>query len=119
MNTQSIYRTAFLSAALSTLSLIGTTQVVASDLISAPVSIRVSFADLNLSNPAGANALYGRIKSAAKRACGYEGSSLTDIRLWKRCVHEAVDDAVGRVNSPLLTQVHTGTSPTVTAMLAK
>jgi hypothetical protein len=34
-------------------------------------------------------------------------------------VHEAVDDAVGRVNSPLLTQVHTGTSPTVTAMLAK
>jgi UrcA family protein len=63
--------------------------------------------------------LYGRIKSAAKRACGYEGSSLTDIRLWKRCVHEAVDDAVGRVNSPLLTQVHTGTSPTVTAMLSK
>jgi UrcA family protein len=119
MNTQSIYRTAFLSAALSTLSLIGTTQVVASDLISAPVSIKVSYADLNLSSTAGASALYGRIKSAAKRACGYEGSSLTDIRLWKRCVHEAVDDAVGRVNSPLLTQVHTGKSPTVTAMLAK
>jgi UrcA family protein len=119
MNIQSIYRTAFLSAALSTLSLIGTTQVVASDLISAPVSIKVSYADLNLSSTAGANALYGRIKSAAKQACGYEGSSLTDIRLWRRCVHEAVDDAVGRVNSPLLTQVHTGTSPTVTAMLAK
>ena len=120
MNIQSIYRTAFLSAALSTLSLIGTAQVVASDLISAPVSIKVSYADLNLSNPAGADALYGRIKHAAKQACGYEGSSLADRRLWRICVNEAVGDAVGRVNSPLLTAAHSGKSPApVTAMLAK
>ena len=118
MNIQSIYRTAFLSAALSTLSLIGTTQVVASDLISAPVSIKVSYADLNLSNPAGADALYGRIKRAAKRRAA------TRVPHWRT-------EAVARLRErgrrrcrrpgeqPAAHRVHSGKSPTVTAMLAK
>jgi UrcA family protein len=116
-----IYRTAFLSAAFSTLSLIGAAQVVAGDLLSEPVSVRVSYADLDITTTAGATALHRRIKSAAKEVCGYEGTSLVEMDLWQRCVQGAVDDAVASVNSPLLAAVHSGkpVPTTATAMLIK
>ena len=93
--------------------------MVASDLISAPVSIKVSYADLNLSSTAGAKHVVRAHQERRQAGVRLRGFLLTDIRLWRRCVHEAVDDAVGRVNSPLLTAVHTGKSPAVTAMLDK
>ena len=116
-----IYRTAFLSATLSTLSLIGSARVVAGDLLSAPASVRVSYADLDITSTAGATALHRRIKTAAKEVCGYEGYSLVEINLWQRCVRDAVDGAVASVNSPLLTAIHTGRpAPSIaTAMLTK
>jgi UrcA family protein len=39
-------------------------------------SVEVSYADLDLSSPAGPNALYGRIQAVAKQACGYAGTDL-------------------------------------------
>ena len=82
-------------------------------------SVTVSFRDLDLSSPAGATTLYKRIKSAAKQVCGYEGTDLISKSIWNGCYTTAIADAVGKVNSPLLTAVHTGRSPEMTAMLPK
>lgn len=60
----------------------------------------VKFQDLNLSTPAGAEALYNRIHAAARRVCAQSG-------IWQpaviSCVKHAEAAAVGKVNQPLLT----------------
>jgi UrcA family protein len=66
-------------------------------------SKRVSYADLDISKPAGAKVLYGRIVRAAKEVCrsnGYE--SLGALQLTNRCVDFAIDNAVKVVGSPAL-----------------
>ena len=40
--------------------------------------------------------------------CGYRGTHLTDQAFWQSCYKGAVADAVSKVNSPMLTAVHTG-----------
>jgi UrcA family protein len=82
-------------------------------------SITVSFRDLNLSEPAGAKTLYGRIQTAAKQVCGRTGADFIEMSTWRSCYRHAVDEAVRKVNNPLLTAVHTGRTPTMTAMLSK
>jgi UrcA family protein len=82
-------------------------------------SVTVSFRDLDLSTVEGARTLYGRIQSAAKQVCGYQGVDLIEQSIWRSCYRNAISDAVGKVNSPLLTAVHTGRPPQVTAMLTK
>jgi UrcA family protein len=63
----------------------------------------VRFADLNLSDPSGAHALYMRIRAAAQVACGYYWFA-TD---WDkaRCVLDATADAVTKINEPALSAV--------------
>jgi UrcA family protein len=80
-------------------------------------SIKVSYADLDLSTAAGAATLYSRIRSAARQVCGPEGVIYYDMRGWKRCFNGAVSDAVTKVNSPRLTALHEGKSPAAIAML--
>ena len=83
-------------------------------------SVTVKYHDLDLSPPAGARALYGRITAAARQVCGYEGRSFTDHAFWSGCYRGAVTDAVAKVGSPLLTAVHTGRPADVSvAMLQK
>jgi UrcA family protein len=82
-------------------------------------SVTVSYADLDLSSPAGAKALYGRIQAAAKQVCGHAGADVIEQGIWKSCYRSAVGDAVRKVNDPLLTAVHTGKPAAVTAMLQK
>jgi UrcA family protein len=82
-------------------------------------SVTVSYRDLDLSSPEGANALYRRIQAAAKEVCGRPGADLLEQSVWRGCYRHAIADAVGKVNSPLLTAVHTGRPAAVTAMLAK
>jgi len=82
-------------------------------------SITVSFRDLDLSNPDGAKTLYYRIQTAAKTVCGPEETTMIGKTIWRGCVKGAVDDAVAKVNNPLLTALHTDRSPAVTAMLNK
>jgi UrcA family protein len=80
-------------------------------------SATVRIADLNLSLPADAAALYQRIRRAARNVCGdglAGGSPLASSLDWD-CVRDAVASAVTRVNQPLLTAVHQrngGTAPT-------
>lgn len=81
-------------------------------------SVTVSYRDLDLSTPHGAKVLYRRIRAAAREVCGYRGADLLEQSAWKGCYHNAIADAVGKVNNPLVTAVHTGRPPAMTAMLA-
>jgi len=80
-------------------------------------SVEVSFRDLDLSTRSDAAKLYRRIQAAARGVCQYEPTSPRGEITWQYCVRPAVDGAVARVNSPLLTQLHSGhSSPVVTVM---
>jgi UrcA family protein len=70
----------------------------------APTSI-VRYHDLDLSSAAGIRTLYGRIQNAAWRVC--LEISPTGIENVK-CRQTLVDIAVGEVNRPALTALHTG-----------
>jgi UrcA family protein len=79
-------------------------QVTAQAADDALPSRRVSYADLDISKPAGAKVLYGRIARAAKEVCnfsvGYE--SLGAAQSMHRCVDHAIANAVTDVGSPAL-----------------
>jgi len=71
-------------------------------------SIHVHFADLDLSKPADAAILYQRIQSAARHVCTlsaapWDGRKVTN---WQRCYDGTVEEAVLRINRPLITAVH-------------
>jgi UrcA family protein len=70
--------------------------------------VRVTFADVNLSNPQGIATLYTRLQRAAAEVCG----GAPDIRelerhtAWSKCVRAALDDAVVQVHSMGLAALH-------------
>ena len=70
-------------------------------------SIKVSYGELDLTKPTGAEALYRRIRRAAFTVCGaYDSPMPGSYAAKSRCFKSAVDDAVSKVNSPLLTSLH-------------
>jgi UrcA family protein len=78
--------------------------------VSAPTALgdapsrRVNFADLDLTNSAGAATLYARIKSAARQVCQPEYNWLSKLRtLADQCTDQAIARAVADVNAPELT----------------
>jgi UrcA family protein len=66
----------------------------------------VHFADLNLSTPQGATALYRRIKWAAEDVCGWNDDLLEMQVHAQPCVDEAIADAVTRVGRVELTAIY-------------
>lgn len=72
--------------------------------IDQPISVTVSYADLDIGHPAGATVLLHRLETAAVQACG----GMPDVRLlaqvaaFDRCRRESVSRAVAQVNSPIL-----------------
>jgi len=67
----------------------------------------VKFQDLNAGTPAGAEALYFRIHSAANRVCSRPGD------VWERftasaCIKDAEARAIQKVNLPMLTAYYEG-----------
>jgi UrcA family protein len=78
--------------------------VCAADARSETVSLNVKFADLNISSPADALMLYNRIQRAAEGACSYWWFK-TDADQ-TRCVHDAIANAVTKVNHPRLFAVY-------------
>lgn len=72
------------------------------------LSIEVSFADLDLSRQEGAEALYARIRAAARTVCEplYDSRSLQLAARHRRCIDEAVAGAVKQVDRATLTAVH-------------
>jgi UrcA family protein len=68
------------------------------------VSYPVGFSDLDVSTMKGAKTLYLRIRHAAETLC--ESEATWGKKEAEACVRKAIDDAVGRVDVPLLTQYY-------------
>ncbi len=69
----------------------------------------VSYADLDISKPAGAKALYRRIAAAAQQVCVLDIKDLGAAQRDRACIQQAVDTAVKGVNSAALTDVRSTT----------
>jgi UrcA family protein len=69
-----------------------------------PVRVNVGYADLDISNPASALVLYNRIERAAENACSYWWFKTNADQ--NRCVHDAIANAVARVNQPRLFAIY-------------
>jgi UrcA family protein len=74
----------------------------------APDAVKVSYADLDLRDPAGAERLYKRLDQTARQVCGSPTLANSAIIApgYKACVVEAVERAVAEVDSPLLSAYH-------------
>jgi UrcA family protein len=66
------------------------------------VSYPVGYSDLDVSKIKGAKTLYLRIRYAAETLC--ESAATWGKKEGEACVNKAVNDAVARVDAPLLTQ---------------
>jgi UrcA family protein len=66
------------------------------------LSYPVGYSDLDVSTAKGAKTLYLRIRYAAETLCG--SAATWGKKEGQACVNKAVNDAVARVNAPLLTQ---------------
>ena len=67
----------------------------------------VKYADLNVSSPAGAAALYARISVAANGVCrALDGRDLASKTYFDRCVHKAISEAVSKVDQPALYSIY-------------
>jgi UrcA family protein len=66
------------------------------------VSYPVRYSDLDVSTVKGAKTLYLRIRYAAETLC--ESAATWGKKEGEACVQKAINDAVARVNAPLLTQ---------------
>lgn len=75
-------------------------------------SASVTYSDLNLSSRDGARAMYQRIKSTARKLCGGEPTigDLGGHASWRACVDSAVDNAVARLDAPMVTAFNGGQS---------
>jgi UrcA family protein len=75
-------------------------------------SVKVSYADLDIADAAGARTLYARIKAAAREACGPEPArlDLRDTAGYNACHEQAVAQAVNRVGSDQLHALHAARS---------
>ena len=73
------------------------------------VSVKVSYADLDLEKHEGASTLYRRLQQASKEVCdvrGMNGSrSIRRLAESKRCYRDALSEAVASIDNDLLTQI--------------
>jgi UrcA family protein len=112
----SLWSAAFTSAVC----LLGASEVSAGSATTAR-SVAVNYRDLDLSTIQGAITLYERLKGAARTVCDAPLSGVAAYLEWRSCYDAAIADAVAKVNSPLLTEVHRGlnTGATSIAMLTR
>jgi UrcA family protein len=69
-------------------------------------AIVVKYGDLDISTEAGARALYARLETAAKRVCPDPASrDLSLFEAARACRQQALDRAVGALNSPALAAI--------------
>jgi UrcA family protein len=69
---------------------------------STTITYPVGYGDLDVATARGAKTLYLRIRYAAETLC--ENAATWGKKEGQACVNKAVNDAVARVNAPLLTQ---------------
>ena len=99
-------RTTLIAAALVFAGFAALTQAQAGDV----PQIKVPYGDLNLSSPAGAQAMLNRIRFAASRVCGGKADNrdIPGTTFYRQCVRVAADNAVSQLDAPLVTALHTG-----------
>jgi UrcA family protein len=68
------------------------------------ITYPVGFSDLDVSTMKGAKTLYLRIRHAAETLC--ESAATWGKKEGEACMRKAIDDAVARVDVPLLTQYY-------------
>jgi UrcA family protein len=96
---------AFVAAAISAFS----TSVEATEDVP---SKTVRFDDLDITKTAGAKALLGRIRAAARDVCELSTERDPIMRPAVRpCMEKAIDQAVRKVNAPALTALRFGSDP--------
>jgi len=111
MNTSLNFRRLFAAAALGAFAASFTVAAHADQSIVVPQVI-VKYADLAVSTPQGAAALYHRIFGAALTVCRpLDDSSLGSKHLVDACIHKAVADAVAKVDQPALSAVYRAKNP--------
>jgi UrcA family protein len=73
-------------------------------------SIKVSFADLDISNADGVSALYKRLQNASEEACGSiantQEKNLSALTRNKSCYQETLSSAVEKVDNDSLRDLH-------------
>ena len=77
-------------------------QPTAASTTNRSVSYPVGYSDLDVSTIKGAKTLYLRVRYAAETLC--ESAATYGKKDGEACVQKAVNDAVARVDAPLLTQ---------------
>jgi UrcA family protein len=73
------------------------------------LSMSVSYAGLDLNDPAGMHILYGRLKVAARLVCGGDISGVREVQrivAHKTCVNDALDSAIDSIGDAALTTLH-------------
>jgi UrcA family protein len=74
---------------------------------SQPLTKIVHYGDLNLDSEQGAQALYARLRGAARQVCSpLESAEMSRQRLWKNCFNNALANAVGQVDKTTLSTLH-------------
>jgi UrcA family protein len=85
----------------------------ASDLGDSSAQKTVSYGDLNLTDTMGVQLLYSRLSSAAKTVCDMpDQRELARTAVAKRCIEQAMVQAINTVNNPQLTQLYLAKSRT-------
>src|SRR5687768_133306 len=94
-------------AVLGGILLCGVGAVAIADSKIVPSRVAVEYGDLDLSQVDGAETLYKRITTAARRTCGEATrGSLNQLSRFKQCYQTAVANAVNEVDAKTLTAVH-------------
>jgi UrcA family protein len=75
----------------------------------------VSYADLDLTRPAGVQELYQRIQYAARDVC----DTYDRLRPDRRCIEQAIARAIAEVGAPLLTTRHLATNRSAASAAAR
>jgi UrcA family protein len=117
MNTSLNFRCLFATAALGAFA-VSLAATAHADQNTAVPQVIVKYADLAVSTPQGAAALYHRIFGAALTVCRpLDHSSLGSKHVMDACIHKAVADAVAKVDQPALFAVYRAKNPETAAPL--
>jgi UrcA family protein len=83
-------------------------------------SVKVKYADLDLTSEAGARAILQRIHSAAKSACRDRSDDTFDrYYLWTPCVAHATNRAVAALGNPTVTALNSSATAAKVETVAK
>lgn len=101
-------RVILLSAVAAVASLAITGATAAGEPTAGGLKAKVSFGDLDLAKPQGAKTMIRRLENAASRVCGGKPDirNLAAQRFHAQCVDDALDDAIARLDAPLVSELY-------------